>query len=283
VALRILTEKGRTIEVGHLMLAESYEKEGAWEKAFREYAALVFTVPHETMFSEGAVRTAIAMKKPEAALPLLKESRAFMETVFADKWIGMILLRAGRPGEAIPYLERARSAASADPSLMQALARAYRDTNDRVNAEAVEKILQKMSPRSSTETPGIGAGSEERKRAAAARLLEEAQRMLARKDLDPALEAMKESLALHETYQAHNWIAQVYLAQNKIQSALPHLERAVQLKPDDPACLFNLSAAYLSSGDPERAWNSALELEKVNPTFKDLARLKAKIRQRRGR
>jgi tetratricopeptide (TPR) repeat protein len=281
-ALRILTEKGRTIEVGHLILAESYEKEGAWEKAFREYAALVFTVPHETMFSQGAVRTALAMKNPEAALPLLEESRAFMETVFADKWIGIILLRAGRSGEALPYLERARSAASADPNLMQALARAYRDTNDRANAESVEKILQKMSPRGSSRTPANGPEPDQRKKELAARLLEQAQRMLARKDLDPALEAMKESLTLHETYQAHSWIAQVYLAQNNIQSALPHLERAVQLKPDDPSCLFNLSAAYLSSGDPGKAWNSALELERVNPSFKDLARLKAKIRQRRG-
>jgi tetratricopeptide (TPR) repeat protein len=281
-ALKILTGKGVTIEVGHLMLAERYEKQKAWEKAFREYAALVFTVPHETMFCEGAVRTAIAMKKPEAALPLLEESRAFMETVFADKWIGMILLRANQPREALPYLERARSAASTDLQLMQALARAYRDTHDTGNAEAVEKILQKLSPRASGVTRGTGAGPGERNRAAAARLLEDARNMLSKNDPDRALEALKESLALHETYQANSWIAQVYLTQNRTRDALPHLERAVLLKPDDPSCLFNLSAAYLSAGEPENAWRAALNLERVAPSFRGLARLKAKIKQQRG-
>jgi tetratricopeptide (TPR) repeat protein len=91
--------------------------------------------------------------------------------------------------------------------------------------------------------------------------------MLGRNELDPALEALKESLALHETYQAHSWIAQVYLTQNRAQSALPHLERAVRLKPDDPSCLFNLSAAYLNAGDPEKTLERGLELERVDPSF----------------
>ncbi len=135
-------------------------------------------------------------------------------------WIGIILLRAGRPGEAVPYLERARSVSTADPRLMQALARAYRDTHDAGNAEAVEKILQRMSPRASAEAPGTAPESEGRKQEAASRLLEQAKRMLDRNELEPALEALKESLALHETYKAHSWIAQVYLAQNRIKAAL---------------------------------------------------------------
>lgn len=282
IALQILSTKGKTIEVGHLALAERFEKERAWEKAFREYAALVFTVPYETMFCEGAVRAAFAAKRPGLALPVLEESRKFMETVFADKWIGIILLRLNRPGEAVPFLERARSATPPDAQLLRALAQAYRDAGDSENAETIGKILQQVSPQPRTRTPELGTESEAQRQARATRLLNEARQMLTRNDLEPALEALKESLTIQETFQAHSWIAQVYLKQNRVQAALPHLERAVQLKPDDPVSLFNLSAAYLTAGQPRQAWTKAVELERVNPSFKDLSRLKAKIQQRLG-
>ena len=285
IALRILTTtqaQGKTIEIGHLALAERFEKERAWEKAFREYAALVFTVPYETMFCEGAVRAAFALKRPGLALPVLEESRKFRETVFTDKWIGIILVQLKRSGEAIPYLERARSASSADTRLLAALAEAYLDAGDREKADAAGRMLQRLSPQAGKGVRNSVTESGARRREAASQLLDEAWRLLSQNELERALEALNESLRLHETFQAHSWTAQAYLKQNRIRAALPHLERALQLKPDDPVSLYNLSAAYLAAGETAMAWKRALELERIKPSYRDLPRLKAKIRERLG-
>jgi tetratricopeptide (TPR) repeat protein len=283
IALQILTAKGgKTIEVGHLALARRFEKDRAFEKAFREYAALVYTIPYEAMFFEGAVRTALAVKRPELALPVLEESRQFRETVFADKWIGFILLRLKRPAEAVPFLENARSGDPADPQLLSALAQAYQDAGIREKAEKTDQLLRQLAPPAGMKAGRSTGESGTRQRERADRLFNEARQMLSRNESDRALAALNESLSLHESFQAHSWISQIYLQRNDVREALPHLERAVQLKPDDPVCLYNLGAASLSAGKIEQARAAAEELEKINPAYGGLARLKAKIRQRLG-
>ncbi|MDZ7288373.1 MAG: SGNH/GDSL hydrolase family protein [candidate division KSB1 bacterium] len=131
LAVALVAGKGKVrIERWHLGKARWHEKRGELEKAFREYRALYHTIPYEIRFYQGAVLMLFAMKQPERAISVLSESLRYIDTPFANRWIGRLLLVQGKIRESIPYLEKAKSAAPSDPEILRDLRDAYNASRD---------------------------------------------------------------------------------------------------------------------------------------------------------
>jgi tetratricopeptide (TPR) repeat protein len=280
LAVRIVGAKksNENTETCHYTLARSYMKNGEWEKAFGEFRALYTSISFENLFYEGAVSALLNLNRPDRALEVLDRSLKTRETFFADKWTGLILVRAKKDSLGIPYLEKARASSPSDVQVLRALYQAYRATNASAKAEALAYSARNLIPpeRGVAVKPGTGPGE---RPADAERLLEEAARCASKNDLDRALGLLTQSLSIRETFEAHNRIGQIYLKTKRFREAVPHLESAVRIRPDDPGCLYNLSSAYLFAGRLDKASAAAGELERIDPVFKGLDRLKGRIQQ----
>ena len=67
--------------------------------------------------------------------------------MFANKWIGQILLQDNQVKEAIPYLEKAYSLSNNDPQLLYNLSGAYALNSQYSKAKSILNILYEVNPR----------------------------------------------------------------------------------------------------------------------------------------
>jgi tetratricopeptide (TPR) repeat protein len=125
IAASILTTGELTLEQGHIELANYYESRGELMQAFKEYNALIYTVPYFDLFYEPAVKVLIEMNNYSKALDVLYESLKYQETPFAYQWIGQIYLVNNQTTKGIPYLEKARVMKPRNSVLLYNLGRAY--------------------------------------------------------------------------------------------------------------------------------------------------------------
>jgi tetratricopeptide (TPR) repeat protein len=131
LAVALVAGKGKVrIERWHLQRAAWHEQRGELEKALQEYEALYFTIPYEIRFYQKAMQMLFAMKQPQRAIPVLAESLRYIDTPFAYRWIGRLLLTQGRIQESIPYLERAKTFLPMDSEILRDLRDAYEASKD---------------------------------------------------------------------------------------------------------------------------------------------------------
>jgi predicted Zn-dependent protease len=72
--------------------------------------------------------------------------------------------------------------------------------------------------------------------------------------MQDARKQLEKSLALKPNFfDANLMLGQVFVVQNKPASAMPYLQRAVQLKPENPQAHLQLSKAYDQLGDKTKA------------------------------
>ena len=115
----------RTLEQGHIELAQYYEKRKDLKKAFDEYRALIYTVPFLDLFYEPAVRVLVEMKAYGQALQLLQELLHYQKTPYVYQWIGQIYLVMHETSKGIIFLEKARQQDPLNSVLLYNLGLAY--------------------------------------------------------------------------------------------------------------------------------------------------------------
>ncbi len=96
-------------------------------------------------------------------------------------------------------------------------------------------------------------------------------------ELKAALPYLLESLKLESTAYAQKWVGQILLQMGQKQRALPYLQRAVREKPQDVQLLYNLSGAYALNGNYEKAYQTLLKAEAIDPDFPDLKSFKQQL------
>jgi tetratricopeptide (TPR) repeat protein len=144
VAAGILRTGGYTLEQGHIALGEAFRKAGQAEKAFREYEALVYTVPHLDLFYEPALKILMDDGRYDRALRFLEEGSRFNESAFIWKWIGQLRLALGDTEGGISACEKARRFSPLDAQLLYNLARAYYHTSRIREGDALANQLRNM-------------------------------------------------------------------------------------------------------------------------------------------
>jgi lysophospholipase L1-like esterase len=146
IALVILKTGNSTLELGHIELAKYYESHGELDRAFKEYEALIYTVPALDLFYQPAVKVLLEMNRYEKAMQILYEALKYQETDFIDQWIGQIYLVLDYTSRGIFFLERARKLAPPDEQLLFNLSRAYFNTSQTNKGDEILTELQRRYP-----------------------------------------------------------------------------------------------------------------------------------------
>lgn len=246
LAVEIVSLRKKTLEVGHVLMARRYERSGEWTKAFAEYRALAATIPLEKDFEEAGLRAAAAANRPDLALSFLLFLRGFRESASDDGRVGRLLMALGRREEAIPYLRRAG--------------------------------LPLREPGNVPASPRPSAVPSE-----ASDLLREARGLFERRDWAGARAALEKSLSIRESAEAHYWTGRIDLELSRPDDAVPHLEAAARLSPNNPDVLVHLGLAYAQAGDTGRARAAARAAEQIRPGHPSLASLYRAIAAADGR
>ncbi len=145
IGLSILRERTMTLEQGHIALANYYENKGEFDKAFKEYKALIYTVPYFDLFYEPAVKVLLSMKKYDKALELMFELLRYQETAFTYQWIGQIYLMSNNISKGVTFLEIAREKDPNNPVLLYNLGYAYFNISQFEKGTEILNQLKKSS------------------------------------------------------------------------------------------------------------------------------------------
>ena len=146
IALTILKSGDLTLELGHIEMAKTFESRGELDKAYKEYEALIYTVPALDLFYQPAVKVLLQMEQYGKALQILYEGLKYQETDFIDQWIGQIYLVLQQTSKGILFLERARRLSTPDEQLLYNLARAYYNTSQLIKGDEILTELRRISP-----------------------------------------------------------------------------------------------------------------------------------------
>ncbi len=247
LAVEIVSLRKKTLEAGHVQLARRYERSGDWMRAFTEYRALAAIIPNEPDFEEAGLRAAAAMNRPDLAISLLLFLRGFRESPSDDGRIGRLLLALGKREEAEPFLRKAGI-----------------QTAESGNLRA----------------PSAGPSAV---RSEAGDLLREARSRFERRDWEGAGAALEKSLSIRESAEAHFWTGRIDLELRKPDDAVPHLEAAARLSPNNPEVLVHLGLAYAQTGDIGRAEAAARAVGQIRPGHPGLPSLNRAIAAAAGR
>ncbi|HGY57114.1 MAG TPA: tetratricopeptide repeat protein [Caldithrix abyssi] len=134
------------IEHGHAFLAGLYEKAKDYEKALREYRALIYLTPFNASAYIHTADMFIKMKRFNEALPLLSESLHLHETTYANKWVGQILLEKQKVKAALPFLKKAAKQNPRDVQTLYNLSGAYALIGAFAKADSCLSILESSKP-----------------------------------------------------------------------------------------------------------------------------------------
>lgn len=93
-------------------------------------------------------------------------------------------------------------------------------------------------------------------------ILAVAHQLLESRQFNRALPFLFASLRIKDTSVANKWIGQIYLHFQKPQQAQDYLEKAVAMQPEDGQAIYNLTGAYMMTGQLDKARETMARLEK---------------------
>ena len=272
LAVRILTEKSYGVIDGHLDMAKYYEKKGDFENAFKEYKALYYIIPFEAEFYRGAVENLFKMRRFNDALVVLALSQKYIQTSFADKWMGRLFAAKKEYAKALPCLEKAVAASPDDPGLLSSLAMTYKALGEQKKAIQTLQQLQKSAAEKTKINPADQQASQ-----LYTTLLEKAKGFLKAKDYQKALPLLMAANDIKETTFTLKWIGLLELKGGKPREAVTFMSKAAQRAPQDFELHYNLCNAHIILGQKKEAQQVLLHLEKIRPGFNDPQNLRQRL------
>jgi len=94
-----------------------------------------------------------------------------------------------------------------------------------------------------------------------------------------ALPILYKSLELEKSAYAYKWIGAILLETGKKKEALPYLEKAFEMNPDDAQVIYNLSGAYALNANYKEAMQMLDKLYQIDPNFPEADILKKQLDQ----
>lgn len=145
IALEVVKEK-KSWENAHVELAEYYARNKDLARAALEYRALIKGTPYNVSPYLRLGLIYLEQQKFAEAEDVFRRSLKVEETVIADKWVGSILVNAGKPNEGIPYLQQALRLDSQDPEALFNISVAYAMLRKFDQARSYCQTLMKLNP-----------------------------------------------------------------------------------------------------------------------------------------
>ncbi|MBC8181619.1 hypothetical protein H8E88_10900 [candidate division KSB1 bacterium] len=146
LAVKVWDDLNYSLERGHVELAEYYRTQKKYKQAYEEYRALICLTPLNVSPYLKAADMLIKGSNFRSAFSLLKKSLTLEETLYANKWIGQILLNYNEVKQSLPYLEKAYKEDSKDPQILYMLSGAYALNAQYKQSKDVLNKLYKIAP-----------------------------------------------------------------------------------------------------------------------------------------
>jgi tetratricopeptide (TPR) repeat protein len=264
----------------HRELAETYDRQGLTEAAFREYRALVCINRLNEDYAIQAARALLAMRQWEDMVPYLRRSLRIRESAAAHALLGQSYIHTNRDREAVEHLERSIALESGRGQLpvYKYLIEASTRLGENRRARLWTEKLKQLDPRMAEQVLSHGVEVYSGIRSSeVVSLLSEAQKYIVARQFDRAMPLLAKSLQIEETPLANWWIGKIYLMAQKPDLAVRHMVRARTGFGNDEKLLYDLTVAYLYNNQPQEAGATLSALEKVNPGFRDPMGVRQKI------
>lgn len=274
VALKVLVDKETSVEVGHFNLAQYYRNKKEYQKAYQEYRALIYTIPHEVMFYKGASEMLLELDREEEAISILEESMRVIKNDFAIKHLARLYLQKGDVNKTLSYCAKADPSLTKDQEFLNTLAHAYiasgqfdrfRKVLEHINSQkpgAFQLFPYKLSSGRNKLAQQYNSASDD---------------FLKKRDLRTASVLLNQSLNIEETAFANKWIGQILFVQKKFQKSLSHLKKAEAMGLNDSDVYYNLAAASYYLDRREETVRYLNKLKQIKPDYSDPAGLRDKL------
>ena len=273
-ALQVLIDMKMGLEVGHLNLAKHYRERKEYEKAYKEYRALIYTIPHEIMFYEGAAEMLLELDQGKEAISILEESLRIRKNAFAIKHLARLYLLNGNVNKALLYLAQADPAQTKDKEFLNILAHTYIASGQ---FERFHKTLEHISSLKNGSLKIIQYNDSAKNRHLAEQYNSASLPLLKKRDFKPARVLLTQSLDIQETAQANKWMGQILLLEKQYSGGIPYLRKAETMGLKDADLLYNLAAANYYIDNKNEAVRYLKELKLTSPDHPDPSELKEKL------
>ena len=279
VAAAILLTRELTLEQGHIELANYYDRKGKPELEFKEFNALIYTVPYLDLFYEPAIKILTKLGDYNHALQLLFQLLYYQKSAFAYQWIGQIYLINNETIKGITFLEKAIKTGSQDMLLLYNLGRAYYNISQFAEGDSIiTRLKEKSADKTLISNLELFRKTSYENFGIALSYLKKTRALMESKEYDKANGLIQKSLSVRETPEAYELSGIIKLVQNKKSEALLNFEKADALSYKiSQGLLYNLTYAYYINSDFNKAKYTFDKLNKFYPTFKDPANLKGKL------
>lgn len=147
LALQVLQGKS-TAEMAHIELANHYSRNGNYLQAFKEYLALIYTVPNLNLFYEPMVELILKTKQFQIGYKVLSEAVKFNRSDFIHKWLGQFSLTLNHTEKGIHHLEIALKNMPNDLHILVNLTRAYYKLKNYDAGDIYLGYIRSISPNS---------------------------------------------------------------------------------------------------------------------------------------
>ena len=280
LALKVLMDGKYTIESAHMDLADYYIHRAQFDHAYREYQALISTIPYEVSFYESAAKMLIKKERYQKALNLLERSLSIKETEFNTKWTGQILLLMDRIEAAIPYLQKAREFGIEDLQLLYNLCRAYIVCGKFSDAYTIFNYVKENYP-NSPYLVHLKNLAEERqpKYRIASRIIFTADSLFKNHAYDTALSLYQQTASLIFSPYALLREGEIYLIQKKYDKAADVLEKAYQMNPNNEEIAYNFALTNFALKKYTESELIICKIESSHMIFKDPSRLRQRLHE----
>ena len=277
VVLQVLMIRKTSTVAGHMYLANYYRNQKEYQKAYNECRALIYTIPQEGTFYEGAAEMLFKLNKEQEALIILEELLRFRKNDFAIKHLARLHLQQGNVNKALYYLSEADSTLTKDKEFLNTLAHAYIASGqfDQFR-KALEHIysmnagsLQPFPYHLPAETHDLA----QQYNSASTEFLKE-------KNLSVAFLLLNQSLGIEETAFASKWIGQILVHQREFDKSLPYLQKAEAMGLKDPDLYYNLAVANYYTDKKNTAVRYLNTLKQIKPEHPDPYVLRDKLKLR---
>lgn len=189
--------------------------------------------------------------------------------------LGMQHLDAGNIDEAIHWLQKAAPEGERIPEIYYGLGRAYRAAGDTENSQKYLKLFQQQN------TTQRERDDRERQ---AAQKINQGEQALDEGRVKDALSHFQEAATIDpQNWDAHGYLAEVYLTAGQTGAALPHLKKIQQLDPESPVGNYLLADYWFQEEHYQTALKFAKKVRKVRPANARLRNLLGNIYLQLGR
>jgi tetratricopeptide (TPR) repeat protein/lysophospholipase L1-like esterase len=274
VALKVLIDNEIGIETGHLELANYYLDHKDYLKAYGEYRALIYTIPYETMFYEGAVQMLFKLNKEEEAVSILEESLRMRKNDFAIKNLARLYLQKGNVNKTLSYCSKAEASLTKDSEFLNILAHAYIASGvfDRFN-----KVLEHMHSQKINSLQPFLYHTSAKTRELAEKYNSASLTLLKKQDYNTALVLLTQSLNIKETANANKWSGQIFLIEKKYLKALSYLQKAENMGLKTADLYYNLAVTNYYLDNKKEAVRYLNKSKQIKPNHPDPSGLLKKL------